>query len=311
MRSDRHIGKKSKKRRFSTAFIILFLLIGAVAFYSVIQYRQGLKGSQQEAGDTKEEYSFNGERDKNGYTNILLLGSDSRGEAVSRADTIMIASYNPDTGSYKLASIMRDTYVNIPGYGMNKINAAFAYGGPELLRQTIKENFEVDLKYYAILDFEGFVRLIDTAFPNGVEIDVEKSMSKDIGVTLEPGIQRLDGEHLLGYVRFRQDAVGDFGRVERQQKVIREIGGQLASVQTLPKLPKMVGVITPYINTNMDTGDVLYMARGFLSSDGRDVQTMRVPVENTFYNQRVSGAGAVLAIDLEANKQELNEFLAK
>ncbi|WP_404331162.1 LCP family protein [Mesobacillus maritimus] len=307
MRADRHKNKHRRKRKW---FVSLLLLFGLIAVYSYSQFQAGLEDSKEEAGEPKVEYSFNGNRDENGYTNILLLGSDARGEENSRADTIMIASYNPDTGTYKLASIMRDTYISIPDHGENKINSAFAFGGPELLRQTIKENFDVDLQYYAIVDFQGFVRLIDTAFPQGVEIEVEKSMSKDIGVTLEPGVQTLDGEHLLGYVRFRQDAVGDFGRVERQQKVVKELGKQLASVQTIPKLPKLIGVVTPYVNTNMDTGDILFMARGFLSEEGRTISTLRLPVENTYQNQRVSGAGAVLTIDLDENKKALNEFLA-
>ncbi|MBY0095283.1 LCP family protein [Mesobacillus maritimus] len=307
LRADRHRKKHHKKRRW---FVRLLLLFGLIAVYSYFQFQAGLEGSQEETGESKIDYTFHGNRDENGYTNILILGSDARGEENSRADTIMIASYNPDKGTYKLASIMRDTYISIPGHGNNKINSAFASGGPELVRKTIKENFDIDLQYYAIIDFQGFVRLIDTAFPQGVEIEVEKSMSKNIGVTLEPGIQALDGEHLLGYVRFRQDAVGDFGRVERQQKVVKELGKQLASVQTIPKLPKLIGVVIPYINTNMDTGDILYMARGFLSEEGRSINTLRIPVENSYQNQRISGAGAVLAIDLEENKRALNEFLA-
>lgn len=312
MRYERNQHKKTKKRiRWSGVFFLLFLLIGVLAVYSYFQYKAGLSESAKVSEQNKEEYKFNGERDRNGATNILLLGSDARGKEQSRADTIMIASYNPDKDSYKLTSIMRDTYVDIPGHGKNKINTAFALGGPELLRQTIKENFNVDLQYYAIVDFEGFVRLIDEAFPEGVEVNVEKKMSANIGVTLEPGVQKLDGKHLLGYVRFRQDAVGDFGRVERQQNVIKEVGKQFASIQTLPKLPKLVGVVTPFINTNMDTGDILFMGKGFLKKDNRNIETMRIPVEDSFEDQRVDGAGAVLAIDLEKNRQALQEFLAK
>ncbi|WNF24042.1 LCP family protein [Mesobacillus jeotgali] len=312
MRSERHQHKKKRKRiRWSSIFLLLFLLVGAVALYSYMQFRSGVNDSERAGEENKQEYHFNGESDRNGLTNILLIGSDARGEENSRADTIMIASYNPDTESYKLTSIMRDTYVEIPGHGKNKINAAFALGGPELLRQTIKENFDVSLQYYSIVDFEGFVRLIDEAFPEGVEVDVEKRMSEGIGVTLEPGVQRLDGKHLLGYVRFRQDAVGDFGRVERQQNVIKEVGKQFASIQTLPKLPKLVGVLTPFVNTNMDTGDILFMGKGLLSKDNRNIETMRIPVEGSFENQRVSGAGAVLVINKEENRNALEQFLTQ
>ena len=312
MRYERNQQKKKKKRiRWSGVFLLVFLLIGALGLYSYFQYKSGINESAETTEQNKQEYNFNGKRDRNGSSNILLLGSDARGEETSRADTIMIASYNPDKGNYKLTSIMRDTYVEIPGYGMNKINTALALGGPELLRETIKENFEVELQYYAIVDFEGFVHVIDEAFPEGVEVNVEKKMSANIGVTLEPGVQKLDGKHLLGYVRFRQDAIGDFGRVERQQNVIKEVGKQFASFQTLPKLPKLVGVVTPYINTNMDTGDILFIGKGFLSRDNRNIETMRIPVADSFENQRFSGAGAVLAIDLEENRQALQEFLAK
>ncbi|CAM3777353.1 LCP family protein [Mesobacillus thioparans] len=312
MRSDKYQHKKKRRKiRWSSIFLVLFLIVGAVMLYSYMQYRSGVSGSKEAADQNKQEYHFNGERDRNGLTNILLIGSDARGKETSRSDTIMIASYNPDTGSYKLTSIMRDSYVEIPGHGMNKINSAFAIGGPELLRQTIKENFDVNLQYYSIVDFEGFVRLIDEAFPEGIEVNVEKRMSENIGVTLEPGVQRLDGKHLLGYVRFRHDAVGDFGRVERQQKVIKEVGKEFASIQTLPKLPKLVGVVAPFINTNMDTGDILFMGKGLISKDNRNIDTMRIPVEGSFENQRVSGAGAVLAINVEENKRALEEFLTK
>ncbi|MEC1891824.1 LCP family protein [Cytobacillus firmus] len=309
MRSDRY-EKKKKKGKWKSVLLILLLLIAGTLGYSYFQFKQGVSQTEGEANIQTEEFEFNGEKDKYGGTNILILGSDARGEEKSRADTIMVAQYHPEKGTYKLISFMRDMYVDIPGHGQNRINSALAYGGPELLRQTLKENFDIDIKYYSIIDFEGFVHLIDEAFPRGVEIDVEKRMSANIGVTLEPGLQRLDGEHLLGYVRFRQDAVGDFGRVERQQKVMKEVASQFTSLQTITKLPKLIGVVTPFVNTNMNTGDILYIGKDFLSKDNRDVETLRVPVDGTFENERINGA-EVLGIDKEANKAAIHEFLSK
>lgn len=95
---------------------------------------------------------------------------------------------------------MRDSYVPIPGHGTHKINAAFADGGPELLRQTIQQDFGVNIQYYAIIDFQGFVHVIDAAFPNGVLVNVPEEMSQNIGVSLHPGLQRLNGKQMLGYV---------------------------------------------------------------------------------------------------------------
>lgn len=307
---------KKKKRRWITFFLVIFLCFTGMMAYSYFQYKQGVSQSiesMEEAEDNiivQEVYDFNGEQDQYGGTNVLILGSDSRGEKNSRADTIMVARYHPDTESYKIISVMRDSYVEIPGYGKNRINTAFALGGPELLRETLKENFNLDIQYYAIIDFQGFVRLIDEAFPKGVEINVEKKMSHNIDVTIEPGLQYLDGEHLLGYVRFRHDATSDFGRVERQQEVVKQIGEQLTSFQTIPKLPKLLGVVTPYINTNMDTGDILYIGKSFLSKENRNIESLRIPADGAWEDATINGA-EVLSIDIEKNKEILHEFLVK
>jgi polyisoprenyl-teichoic acid--peptidoglycan teichoic acid transferase len=308
---DKKVKRKKKRRRLRKLVLVLFMIILAVFGYSYIQYRQGISNSSDLANADQEVYEFNGDQDQYGGTNILLIGSDSRGEDGARSDTIMVAQYHPDKHSYKLISIMRDTYVDIPDYGKNKINTAFALGGPELLRQTIKENFNIDTKYYAIIDFEGFKHLIDEAFPKGVEIDVEKAMSAYIDVPLEPGLQRLNGEELLSYVRFRHDAMGDFDRVQRQQKAMKEVASQFASLQTISKLPKLVGVMKPFVNTNMNTTDIIYIGKDYLSKDNRNIDTFRIPVEGEFEPQRIEGIGEVLRVDIDANTEAVGEFLAK
>lgn len=308
MRHERYQSKR-KKKIWKKVLLLLLLLVCATFAYVYFQYKQGVSKSLDETPVQQEVYTFAGQKDQYGGTNILLLGSDARGKEKSRADTIMIAHYNEDKGTFKLTSIMRDTYVDIPGHDKNKINAAFAFGGPELMRKTIKENFDIDLQYYAIIDFEGFVQLIDEAFPGGVEVNVEKKMSEYIDVVLEPGVQKLDGEHLLGYVRFRHDAVGDFGRVRRQQEVVKVVGNQLASFETLPKLPKLIGVVTPYVNTNIDTTDTLFMAKDFLSKDRGTIKSFRIPVDNTYTDEKIKGIGAVLDPDLEKNQEALHQFI--
>lgn len=317
MRYEKH--KKKKKRKTKSILLALLLLVGAAAGYSYYQYNQGVNQSLEKInnGSTEENvneevYTFEGKKDQYGATNILLLGSDARaGEEKSRADTIMIAHYNEDKGTYKLTSIMRDIYVSIPDEGKHKINSAFLRGGPELMRKTIKENFDIDLQYYAIVDFEGFVQLIDEAFPNGVEIDVEKRMEEYIEVPLEPGLQRLDGKEMLSFVRFRHDAIGDFGRVKRQQQALQAIGDQLSGIQTIPKLPKLIGVVTPYVNTNMDTGDMLFMAKDFFAKDRGNIETFRIPIENGYKDETIRGEGAVLDLDLEMNREAFHQFLTQ
>lgn len=317
----RYERKQKKKRKWKVILLALVVFVFTMFGYAFLQYNQGKSQSLKKIVEKKPQaqvqaqvpvvYSFKGKKDLYGDTNILLLGSDTRGKKGSRSDTIMIASYNENKGTFKLTSVMRDSYVSIPGDEKHKINAAFAYGGPELLRQTIKQNFGIDLQYYAIIDFEGFVQVINEAFPKGVKVNVEKKMSTNIGVTLKPGLQRLNGGQLLGYVRFRHDAIGDFGRVERQQKVMQLLGKQLMGFETLPKLPKLIGIITPYINTNMNTADILFMTKDFLTKSKENVPTLRIPVNHSFTGARIKGEGDVLAIDLKKNKQALNQFLSE
>ncbi|MCM3725618.1 LCP family protein [Neobacillus cucumis] len=312
MRADRH--QKKRRRRWPSIFLVCLLLIGGVTGYAYYQYKQGINQALKDINTDQKEadvvYDFKGQKDQYGDTNVLLLGSDARGNEKSRADTIMILHYNQDRGTFKLTSIMRDSYVSIPGHAKHKINSAFARGGPELMRQTIKQNFDIDLQYYAIVNFQGFVQLIDEIFPNGVEINVEKEMSEYVDPPLEPGLQRLNGKQMLSFVRFRHDAVGDFGRVERQQIAIKAIKEQLSGVKTIAKLPKLIGVVTPYINTNMPTTDGLFMGKEFLTGD-QSIETLRIPIDNSFTDQRISGEGAVLDIDVEKNKEALHQFITK
>lgn len=310
---DKLEQSKHKKRRFrwKKVLIILFVFILIGGTYSIIQYKQGLSaasdGQYKDDGTTFEQ--FNGNLPDNGQINVLLLGSDSRGEKGARTDSILIAHYDQHTQQPKLVSIMRDTYVEIPGHGKQKINAAFAFGGPELLRETIKQNFNVDINYYAVVDFNGFSKIVDTIAPDGIKVNISQKMSYGIGMTLNPGEQTLHGKELLGYVRFRHDKLSDFGRVERQQEALSKLKEQATNITSALKLPKLLGLLDSYIDTNVDTKTKLILGKDFITGQAKSVQTLRIPLNNTFENQRYDNVGEVLSIDLDKNKEGLHEFL--
>lgn len=304
-RSERK--KKKNKRPLLRKLLLLFsLLIIAGVGYFWIGYQSALENEPEKK---KPTYEFNGIEDPEGKTNVLLIGVDSRGEEQSRSDTIMIAQYDADTKTPKLVSIMRDSYVDIPGHGKNKINNAYFFGGPELLRKTIKENFDVDVQYYSIVDFKGFEKMVDIVAPDGIEINVEKKMSYNIGVTLEPGLQRLNGKELLGYARFRHDARSDFARVERQQEVITKLKDEVISLNGLAQLPELAGTLQSYVDTNIKTSTVLGIGKDFVLKKTGSIQTLRIPIDNGFTETTRRGAGDVLELDLEKNQQALKEFL--
>jgi anionic cell wall polymer biosynthesis LytR-Cps2A-Psr (LCP) family protein len=128
-------------------------------------------------------------------------------------------------------------------------------------------------------------------------------------MTLLPGKQVLHGDKLIGYVRFRHDRLSDFGRVERQQEVVSKIKEQAVSVQSLVNLPKILGMATPYIDTNVDTPTILSIGKGLISGDSKKVESIRIPLEDSYEDETVN-VGAVLRLDFEKNKQALHDFLS-
>ncbi|MCG7335914.1 LCP family protein [Sporosarcina sp. ACRSM] len=305
-RSERR-KKKRRGLRFVQFTIVSLLIIGVA--YWVIQYNHGLSIAGKNAMKDEVFDPFEGAEPVFGEINVLLLGSDARGDEKARADTLMIAHYNQTTNDVRLVSIMRDIYVDIPGHGKQKMNAAFAIGGPELVRKTIKENFDIDVHYYAMVDFAGFSKIVDVIAPDGIEVDIPYTMSHGIYMTLHPGKQALNGEQLLGYVRFRHDRLSDFGRVERQQEVMTKLKDQAISFHTFVNLPKLLGVVEPYIETNVDKMTLLSIGKGMLLNKNATMETLRIPVANSYVDKRES-VGEVLSIDFEKNKQALKEFLS-
>lgn len=316
----RMINRRRKKSPFKIAMIMLTFFL-AIIGYGVYEYYVGYndvasKMTDKQPSSTKDnkgEDIFNGVKDLD-KINVLILGVDSKDAKSGRTDTIMVAQYEPKSGRAKIASIMRDSYVSIPGYNDNKINSAYFLGGPELVRETLKENFGIDVEYYAIVDFDGFSEVIDIISPDGVEIDVEKRMNYTdnaggLYIDFQPGLQKLDGSELLKYARFRHDAESDFGRVRRQQQVISAVKDEMISLKGIAKLPKMLGTIQPYIDTNLGSGTIIGIGTSFLM-DPKDIETIRIPVDGTYQNGSYRHAGSVLEMDREENKLALNDFFS-
>ena len=312
-RRCKNLARVKKKRRVRWGRIVgtLFLIsIFVVGLFNVYQYIEGtIQAFNQPLKKVERAHAFKRAENKIDEINVLLLGSDSRGEEQARTDTIMVAHYHPKTHQVKLISLMRDMYVTVPGYNQQKLNAAFAYGGPELLRETIKENLGIDLHYYAIIDFQGFEKAIDLLVPNGIEVDIPYQMSDGIGMTLEKGKQQLHGKELLGYVRFRHDRLSDFGRVQRQQEVISKLMEEVVGLHSVVKLPKLLDLLHTYIDTNIDTSTLLAIGKDVLTNKGGEIETLRIPEDGSFENKRYDGHGEVLEPDLPQNKEAINRFL--
>ncbi|WP_246589928.1 LCP family protein [Desertibacillus haloalkaliphilus] len=322
--------KQRRKRLKKKALLLAFLTVMLFAVVVVYQFDSGRKESLQQIssaninGESKSnednetnEIEFNTDHieNENEYINVLLVGVDAEEGNQARTDTIMVAQYHPKEGIAKLVSIMRDTYVSIPGYRDNKINSSFFFGGPELLRKTIKENFNIDVEYYAMVNFDGFVQVVDTIAPSGIDIDIANRMYyhdpyADLTIDFQPGEQTLDGQETLNYVRFRSDSENDFGRVRRQQEVLDLLKDELLSFSGITRIPKLVGTIDPYVDTNIQGSKILSLGRDFFLNPIEEVETLTIPIDGGYVDDRVAHAGAILKPDLEKNKQALDDFFS-
>ncbi|MFQ9627959.1 MAG: LCP family protein [Enterococcus avium] len=294
---------------FKRLILIILGILLVFECYLIFSFLQGYESTKN--AQSKQTIPFNGEEapDQNDL-NILIISTDSRGEDRGRSDSLMVAHYDQKRKQPKLISIMRDSYVDIPGYGKDKINAAYSYGGIELVRKTLKENFDLPIEYYVTIDFDHFKEAIDNLFPKGVTIDAEKDLDLD-QVFIKAGKQKMDGNTLLQYSRFREDEEGDFGRIRRQQQVLSAISQQVTNVTSLSKLPKTTGKLLGYVDTNLSESTILSVGKDFALGDTKKIETLAVPIDKTWEFNNDTPSGSVLELDTEANAKAIQTFLTE
>ena len=238
-----------------------------------------------------------------GRVNILLLGGDSRGLKnfeVPRSDSILVLSLDPDTKQASLYSILRDTWVKIPGHGEDRINAALSVGGPELSMKTVSDLLNIPINYYVFTDFQGFIGLINAI--GGIDYTVEKDMhyhdSEEpmFNIDLKKGYQHLNGKTALEYVRFRHDAMSDFARTDRQREFLGAVAKKVTSTTSLLKLPQILNSIDPYIKTDMYIQDMWKLASLGYEVKGTTPITAQLPPTNLLKETTIRGQD-VLTVD--------------
>ncbi len=235
---------------------------------------------------------------KSSKLNILLVGYDSYINGPPRADTIILASIDLRTKEIGLLSIPRDTRVNIPGHGMNRINASHAFGGVELTASTLEDYLDVPIEYYVETDFHGFAGIIDAI--GGVEINIKEPLqyvdkAGGVYIDLPAGNQHLDGEDALQYVRYRESVKGDIGRVERQQKFMKAMMKRIMNPDIVIKLPSIYNETQKAINTNIPVQDITPFVRLIKDINLNMIETVMLPGEPKYIN----GASYWIAEDNE------------
>ena len=263
--------RKTRKKR-SWKRLKWLLGFAAAVLVAILGWYLG-KGDQPEAHNTSEEDRI---------TRVIILGVDRRADDVGRSDTLMVASVREEDGKGALLSLPRDTRVAIKGYGYDKLNHAYAYGGHELSQSTVEQLIGVPIDRYIIIDTKAFERIVDAV--GGVDIDVEKRMyyedpwDDDGGLVIDlyPGEQHMDGDHAIQYVRYR-DGEGDIGRIKRQQKFMKAILSRVLSPDILPKLPAVAEEIKGAVETDMSLKELISFASVLESVREKGLDTEMLP----------------------------------
>ena len=297
--------------------LVLTVMVGATVYF---QAQMGMLPSLEE-GLSKLDWELPelslGKTDQIGgrgshAVNILLIGQDRReGEERARSDSMILCTFNKKTQQVIMTSFLRDLYVTIPGHGANRINAAYAAGGMELLDKTLEENFGLHIDGNVEVDFDRFAEIIDLL--GGVELELRQDeadfINEETGSSLTAGWQRLAGEQALMYSRIRKlDADGDFSRTNRQRKVMSALLSAYrgSGAGTMVSLLKQV---LPMLDTDLGNMKLLMLAAELAPMLGSaEIVSQHVPAPGTYTDQTIDGM-AVLVPDKEAIQTMLEKTL--
>ena len=306
----------------STISIVLAVVVGVViGYYSYVKSKIYAEPSEIEVKtvEKKNEEEFDYE-EVEGITNVLLVGTDARDlKESARADSIIIATLDNNNKEIRLTSLFRDTLVDIDGYGPYKLNAAMAFGGINLLKDTIQETYNINIDKYIIINFWGFEAIIDQM--GGLEIDVkdyqldelnkyigESTGGNDCPVT-ESGLQLLNGKQALSYARIRKGVGDEFERTERQREVLFKVAEKLRETKPTKYLGIMNSMLD-YINTNIDLLDALNMAYTIYKFPSLETKQIHIPVTELADDMNYGGEiGWVFIMDREQNTEILHDFI--
>lgn len=241
--------------------------------------------------------------------NILLIGTDNREiNGRGRSDSMIICSINKDTKEIYLTSILRDCYLSIPGYGNNRINASYAYGGTQLLIDTIKENFKINIDRYVKVDFFSFMKIVDCI--GGIDIELSSDEIKVLNdylwdkqagdkITTGAGIYHLNGNQTLAYSRNRYTGHSDFARTNRQRKVLMAIKDKTKDLSII-ELNSLFNELLPLVTTNLTEKECLEFLLDIKSYMKSDIKSNRIPYDKTYKGVTIDKM-SVISIDFDTN----------
>ena len=338
------MAKMKKKKIVAKIFLVIGLLFSVTAG-SVLAYVKHTSDTMlglmnyDKSGTMKDidfsKYKIDSDTE---VVNILLVGADKNNDEQDenverRSDSMMIATLDVKHNKLKVTSLMRDMYVDIPGYGGNKLNAAYSFGGIKLLYKTLLQNFSIKLDGYAEVNFDAFVNVIDEI--GGIEVNLTESEAKNLRQTnyikrrkyrnVKVGKQIFNGYQALGYCRIRHGkrqpdghypgvytASGkgdDYGRTERQRLTIQALLKKMKQLSP-QELLNLAEVIMPNVKTDVSQDDIYSYLMTVFRMGTTKLHQFSLPIEGAYTSQFIRGQQCLVP-DLATNKAALKKFIFK
>ncbi len=310
--------EKHKIRKILILIVILVLLFIIGLYASIVRsLKEGtVKVVEEEMMDEETLLSKNvpilkEEQIEQHVFNVLLIGTDSRDPNAEngRSDTMMLVSLNDLENKATIASFMRDSLLEVPGYGLTKLGHSYAYGGAGLTINTINQAYDLDIQNYVTINFDNLENVIDRI--GGIEVPItaeEAEHYRALGKThIVEGINVLNGEEALMHARNRT-LDSDFGRTRRQRSVMNGIYRKVQQTKNPSDILALINYCLTQVKTNMDVDEIYEMAMKVIVLENLTVQQTSIPAAGT-YTEGTYEEMAVLNVDIEANKKVLDEFL--
>lgn len=344
------MNKQRKSNKWKIVFLLFCILIGLLASAGIILFKHyyylmdvqfdessiellqdkelqnDSPAFQPEEKEEKEEDFFAGKIISEKAFNIMLIGVDSRKDNFDgRTDSMILIHVNPETKKIITTSFLRDMYVNIPGHGGNRLNSAYVFGGPELLFDTISENFGIEIEDYVTLNFWLVIDIIDDL--GGVNIEIteaeieymNKYMAEHNRILNKPegtdylsaedaGMRHLNGNQALSYARIRYIGT-DFARASRQRQIISICIDKLKHMD-VKEINALLEKYLPTVQTNLTEQDATTLLFMSLGLGNYTKESYVIPMDETWEYSTIRGM-SVIEVDCEKNGQAWYDIITK
>lgn len=311
--------RKNRGSVLKVFYTLFFLILGTIGGLMIYAYRM-LNSFNYQDLDTREDSTVMQDDDGNDLINdkmilnIMLIGSDSMSVGDhGRSDSLLILSLDMRHKKIKVTSLMRDIWLKIPGHGQDRFNAAYAYGGPKLTIETIEKNFGIYIDRYAVVDFDGFSKIIDAL--GGIDIELTSAecsyinkYSGDRHTLKGSGMKHLTGLQALHYSRDRNSIGSDYDRTSRQRNVIRTVINKLKTAN-ISQISNLVSKIGPMVTTDLKSAEISRLATKATTYLSYPVEEFRLPTNDNVKSETIDQKDVLVIPNMERAKRDLSNFI--